>query len=40
MGIFIVVKRGVQVEVADFKTGKLCITTRDNCIKNDFGKFK
>ena len=38
--IFVAVKRDVQVEVADVKTGKSCITTRDDAVENEFGKFK
>ena len=38
--ILISVKGGVQVEVADVKSVKACILTRDNAVNNIFGKFK
>ena len=38
--IFVAAERGVQVEVSDVKTGKACITKRDETVENEFGKFK
>ena len=38
--IFVAVKRGVQVEVADVKTGGACITARDDTVEDKFFKFK
>ena len=40
MRIFVLVERGVQVEVANVETGKACITARDDAIENNFCKLK
>ena len=32
--ILVEVKRGVQVEVANVKTGEACITARDDAVEN------
>ena len=39
-GVFKVVERGVEVEVADVKAGKAGIATIENTVKDKFGEFK